>query len=199
MAKEEDVGKLVKIHSDLMAKFQDLTSRGLALVKEIGILKQVVSYLAEFKVHWTRLTVFFKELAELIKVDFYDRVLDLITTYLNVVSDDPLKSGTIFLKSLDIAEAVFQLEEVTKLYVNVSDVYLSKCILRMNKFTVNEEACRLASRDILQYAGEKKIELLNQMQMGRSEFEKYKFLHDQLLERSSSKYVTQNKSSYFND
>ena len=105
-----------------MAKFQDLTSRGLALVKEIGILKQVVSYLAEFKVHWSRLTVFFKELAELIKVDFYDRVLDLITTYLNVVSDDPLKSGTIFLKSLDIAEAVFQLEEVTKLYVNVSDV-----------------------------------------------------------------------------
>ena len=85
------------------------------------------------------------------------------------------------------------------MYVNVSDVYLSKCILRMNKFTVNEEACRLASRDILQYAGEKKIELLNQMQMGRSEFEKYKFLHDQLLERSSSKYVTQNKSSYFND
>ena len=48
MAKEEDVGKLVKIHSDLMAKFQDLTSRGLALVKEIGILKQVVRYLTEF-------------------------------------------------------------------------------------------------------------------------------------------------------
>ena len=48
MENEEDVAKLLKIHSDLMAKFQDLTSRGLALVKEIGILKQVVRYLTEF-------------------------------------------------------------------------------------------------------------------------------------------------------
>ena len=67
----------------------------------------------------------------------------------------------------------------------------------MNEFTVNEETCRLASKNILQYAGEKKIELLNQMQMGRSEIEQHKFLHDQLLERSWSEYVTQ--SPYSND
>ena len=63
---------------------------------------------------------------------------------------------------------------------------------------LNEETWRLASRDTLQYAGEKKIELLNVMQMGRSEIEQYKFLYNQLHERSSSEYVTQDKSPYSN-
>jgi hypothetical protein len=169
---------MLEIRSTFQDEFQNLHHDGLTLVKEIDRLKPILQSLYQFKNNWSKETRFFTGLADSVKFDVHKKAVDF-TSLMNTIRSlaTSQEVDLMYKKTSSLIEVASKLEWVTSLYVNISDIYLSPCIDSEDSIDI-EKACTRASKDIVHFVNERKIELWEKMVLHQSKLEE-KFLHVQ--------------------